>query len=213
MQTPSCAALRKLADEKDRSLANKEEELKVERATCKAVGEELAGVRATLEATGEKIQVLMDVENRLKDSFPALAASALNANSEHLMHLSKQQLDKLQSDAVNKLSEKESAIGNMLKPMQESLASLSTHSQNLEVKREGAYQSVLTEIQNIQRSHSDLRKETTQLVAALRAPKARGNWGELQLKKCVEFAGMVQYASFDVERFVRGRTRATVPIL
>ncbi|MGD0789981.1 MAG: hypothetical protein ABR898_18555, partial [Terracidiphilus sp.] len=101
------AALRNLADEKDRSLANKEEELKVERATCKAAGEELAGVRATLEATGEKIQALMDVENRLKDSFPALAASALNANSEHLMQLSKQQLDKQQSDAVSKLGEKE----------------------------------------------------------------------------------------------------------
>jgi DNA recombination protein RmuC len=198
------AALRRLGDEKDRSLTNKEEELKAERAACKAAGEELAGVRATLEATGEKIQALMDVEKNLKDSFPGLAASALNANSQHLMQLSKQQLDKQQSDAVNKLAEKETAIETLLKPMRESLAALSTHSQNLEVKREGAYQSVLTEIQNIQRSHTDLRKETTQLVAALRAPKARGNWGELQLKKCVEFAGMVQYASFDVERFVRG---------
>jgi DNA recombination protein RmuC len=207
------AALRKLADEKDRSLANKEEELKTEREASKTAGEELAGMRAKLEATGEKIQALMDVEKRLKDSFPALAASALNANSEHLMQLSKQQLDKQQSDAVNKLREKESAIGNMLKPMQESLAALSTHSQNLEVKREGAYQSVLTEIQNIQRSHTDLRKETTQLVAALRAPKARGNWGELQLRKCVEFAGMVQYASFDVERFVRGEDASYRPDL
>jgi DNA recombination protein RmuC len=207
------AALRKLADEKDRSLANKEEELKAERTACKAAGEELAGVRAKLDATGEKIQALMDVEKNLKDSFPALAASALNANSQHLMQLSKQQLDKQQSDAVNKLSEKETAIETLLKPMRESLAALSTHSQNLEVKREGAYQSVLSEIQNIQRSHTDLRKETTQLVAALRAPKARGNWGELQLKKCVEFAGMVQYASFDVEHFVRGEDASYRPDL
>jgi len=207
------AALRNLADEKDRSLANKEEELKVERATCKAAGEELAGVRATLEATGEKIQALMDVENRLKDSFPALAASALNANSEHLMQLSKQQLDKQQSDAVSKLGEKETAIETLLKPMQESLTRLATQSQDLELKREGAYSAVLAEVQNIQRSHTDLRKETTQLVAALRAPKVRGNWGELQLKKCVEFAGMVQYASFDVEQFVRGEDASYRPDL
>ena len=72
---------------------------------------------------------------------------------------------------------------------------------------------MLAEVQNIQRSHTDLRKETTQLVAALRAPKARGNWGELQLKKCVEFAGMVQYASFDVERFVRGEDASYRPDL
>jgi len=83
-------------------------------------------------------------------------------------------------------------------------ATLSAHSQSLEVKREGAYADVLAEVKNIRSSQADLRRETTQLVAALRAPKARGNWGELQLKKCVEFAGMVQYASFDVERFVRG---------
>jgi len=161
-------------------------------------------LQALVDAANELLRQRKEDEQGLKDSFAALAASALNANSQHLMQLSQQQLESQQRQAASNLSEKESAIENMLKPMQESLVALSTHSQNLEVKREGAYQSVLTEIQNIQRSHTDLRKETTQLVAALRAPKARGNWGELQLKKCVEFAGMVQYASFDVERFVRG---------
>ncbi|MGP8260672.1 MAG: DNA recombination protein RmuC [Acidobacteriaceae bacterium] len=178
--------------------------MNAEREASKAAGEELAGARAKLEATGEKIQALMDVEERLRDSFPTLAARALDANSERLMQLSKQQLQGQQNEAVNKLEEKETAIKKLLEPMQASLAALSTHTQNLEVKREGAYQAVLAEVQNIQRSQTDLRKETTQLVQALRAPKARGNWGELQLKKCVEFAGMVQYASFDVERFVRG---------
>jgi DNA recombination protein RmuC len=101
----------------------------------------------------------------------------------------------------------------LLKPMQESLAKLSTHSQNLEVKREGAYREVLTEIQNMQKSHVDLRRETTQLVAALRAPKVRGNWGEMQLRKCVEFAGMVQYASFEVEKFVKGEDVSIRPDL
>ncbi len=101
----------------------------------------------------------------------------------------------------------------MLKPMQESLAKLSTHSQNLEVKREGAYREVLTEIQNMQKSHLELRKETTQLVQALRAPKVRGNWGEMQLRKCVEFSGMVQYASFEVEKFVKGEDVSIRPDL
>src|SRR5207244_6374902 len=72
------------------------------------------------------------------------------------------------------------------------------------VNREGAYREVLADIQNMQKSHIDLRRETTQLVAALRAPQVRGNWGQMQLKKCVEFAGMLQYASFEVEKFVRG---------
>lgn len=207
------SALRRLSEEKEESLANKEAELKTEREASKSAGKELASVRAKLEATGEKIQALMDVEQRLKESFPTLAASALDANSRHLMQLSRQQLENQQKEAANKLEEKEKAIKTLLEPMQASLAALSTHSQNLEIKREGAYQAVLAEVQNIQRSHTDLRKETTQLVAALRAPKARGNWGELQLKKCVEFAGMVQYASFDVERFVRGEDASYRPDL
>ena len=152
-------------------------------------------------------------EQALKDAFAASAANALDANSQRLMQLSQQQLESQQRQVTNKLNEKETAIETLLRPMQESLARLATQSQELELKREGAYSAVLAEVQNIQRSHTDLRKETTQLVAALRAPKARGNWGELQLKKCVEFAGMVQYAPFDVERFVRGEDASYRPDL
>jgi DNA recombination protein RmuC len=169
----------------------------------------LAQVNAAKDAAKQRIAD----EQALKDAFAALAANALDANSQRLMQLSQQQLESQQRQATNKLNEKETAIETLLRPMQESLARLATQSQDLELKREGAYSAVLAEVQNIQRSHTDLRKETTQLVAALRAPKARGNWGELQLKKCVEFAGMVQYASFDVERFVRGEDTSYRPDL
>ncbi len=169
----------------------------------------LAQVNAAEESKRQRIAD----EQALKDAFAALAANALDANSQRLMQLSQQQLESQQRQVTNKLNEKETAIETLLRPMQESLARLATQSQELELKREGAYSAVLAEVQNIQRSHTDLRKETTQLVAALRAPKARGNWGELQLKKCVEFAGMVQYASFDVERFVRGEDASYRPDL
>ena len=174
---------------------------------------ELAGLRAKLEATGEKMQALSDVEKNLKESFAALAASALDANSQRLMALAKGELGQQQAKASNDLAAKETAIKNLLEPMQQSLANLSAYSQQLELKREGAYQAVLAEVQNIQRSHTDLRKETSQLVAALRAPKVRGNWGELQLRKCVEFAGMLEHASFDVERYVKGEDAAIRPDL
>ncbi|MGH9596069.1 MAG: DNA recombination protein RmuC, partial [Edaphobacter sp.] len=135
------------------------------------------------------------------------------ANSKRLMQLARGQMETQQVEAAKELAAKESAIEKLLKPMQDSLTKLSNHSQDLEVKREGAYREVLTEIQNMQNSHRDLRKETTQLVAALRAPKVRGNWGEMQLRKCVEFAGMVQYASFEVEKFVRGEDASIRPDL
>jgi DNA recombination protein RmuC len=202
---------------KERAIEEKARELEVvreagERARLES-GKLAARLDAEQKAAEEKIQALVAVEKSLKDSFEALAVNALDANSRRLMALAKGELDKQQMESAKDLAAKESAIEMLLKPMQESLAKLSTHSQDLEVKREGAYREVLSEIQNMQNSHRDLRKETTQLVAALRAPKVRGNWGEMQLRKCVEFAGMVQYASFEVEKFVKGEDVSIRPDL
>jgi DNA recombination protein RmuC len=202
---------------KERAIEEKVRELEVvreagEKARLEA-GKLAARLDAEQKAAEEKIQALVAVEKSLKDSFEALAVNALDANSRRLMALAKGELDKQQMESAKDLAAKESAIEMLLKPMQESLAKLSTHSQDLEVKREGAYREVLSEIQNMQNSHRDLRKETTQLVAALRAPKVRGNWGEMQLRKCVEFAGMVQYASFEVEKFVKGEDVSIRPDL
>jgi DNA recombination protein RmuC len=211
------AGLREGLATRDRVVGERVQELEAMRAAGEAARVEAAGLRAQMlaeqKATDEKIKALVDVETSLKTSFQALAASALHENSQQLIRLAKGELDKQQVESAKELAAKESAIEMLLKPMQESLAKLSTHSQDLEVKREGAYREVLSEIQNMQKSHVDLRKETTQLVAALRAPKVRGNWGEMQLRKCVEFAGMVQYASFEVEKFVRGEDVSIRPDL
>ena len=202
---------------KDRAIEEKVREVETLRTAGEVARLEAGRLAARLEAeqkaAEEKLQALVAVENSLKTSFHALAADALDANSKRLMQLAKGELDKQQMESVKDLAAKESAIEMLLKPMQESLAKLSTHSHELEVKRAGAYSEVLAEIQNMQKSHLDLRKETTQLVAALRAPKVRGNWGEMQLRKCVEFAGMVQYASFEVEKFVKGEDVSIRPDL
>ncbi len=192
-------------------------ELSSERGAAAAAREEAAALRAQLASEGraaeEKLQALVDVEKNLKATFENLAITALDANSRRLVGMAQAEMGKQQADAAKGLAAKESAIELLLKPMQESLERLSSHSQQLEVKREGAYHAVLAEIQNIQRSHTDLRRETTQLVQALRAPKVRGNWGEMQLRRCVEFSGMIQHASFDVERFVRGEDVSIRPDL
>jgi DNA recombination protein RmuC len=211
------AGLREGMAAKDRVIEEKAREVETLRGAAEAArldaGRLLARLEAEQRAAEEKIRALADVEKNLKASFQALAGEALDANSKRLVALAKGELDKQQMESAKELAAKESAIEMLLKPMQESLNKLSVHSQNLEVKREGAYREVLTEIQNMQKSHVDLRRETTQLVAALRAPKVRGNWGEMQLRKCVEFAGMVQYASFEVEKFVKGEDVSIRPDL
>jgi len=179
--------------------------------------EALAALRAQTEAerkaADDRVAALLQVEKNLKDAFQSLAANALDANSRQLLRMSQAELEKQKAAATSDLAKKETSIANMLEPMKLSLQKLSDHSLDLERKREGAYQAILAEVGNIQSSHKDLRKETTQLVQALRAPKVRGNWGEMQLRRCVEYSGMLEYASFEVEKFVRGEDVSVRPDL
>jgi DNA recombination protein RmuC len=158
-------------------------------------------------------QALLDAEKNLENTFQTLAASALDANSRRLLQLNEQELEKKRDEVNQDLTAKENSITLLLQPMQKSLEELTAHSRGMELKREGAYEAMLKELENIKSSHLDLRKETTQLVQALRAPKVRGNWGEMQLRRCVEHAGMVEHASFDVEKFVKGDDTSVRPDL
>ncbi len=181
-----------------------------ERAARDAAEARAVALQARLDAAAE---AQTRFEATIKDSFASIAVEELEKNSRRLMEANKAELDVQKTAVSSDLKEKETAIANMLRPMRESLEKLNAHSQNLEVQREGAYQKILAEVENIQRSHSDLRSETKQLVNALRAPKVRGNWGEMQLRRCVEHAGMVEYASFEVEKFVRGEDSSVRPDL
>src|SRR5258708_34432580 len=166
---------------KDRVIEEKVREVEAQRVAAEAArleaGRLVERVGAEQKAGEEKIRALMDVETSLKTSFHALAADALDANSRRLMALAKGELDKQQMESAKDLAAKESAIEMLLKPMQESLAKLSTHSQNLEVKREGAYREVLAEIQNMQKSHVDLRRATRHRGAEVWAARGPGDWG------------------------------------
>ena len=136
----------------------------------------------------------------LERAFGDLAARALSANNQSFLTLAKQELGGQSAAAKQTLEAKELAIKNMLDPLGAALKSLDEQARAMEVARSGAYFEVKTLVDNMQRSIpaslDALKNETAQLITALRAPKTRGNWGELQLKRCVEYAGMVQYCSF-----------------
>jgi DNA recombination protein RmuC len=198
-----------------RELAVRTGELTSAQTALKTQNQQITDLKTENARLEERLKAekvaLEQARDSLGDTFSALAAKALLDNNESFLTFAKQELGKQQQDAANSLGIKETAIANLLKPVGEALEKLQKETHELEVNREGAYQTVLTEIKNIQETHQGLRRETTQLVQALRAPKARGNWGELQLKRCIEFAGMVQHASFDVEVFVRGDEVAIKP--
>jgi DNA recombination protein RmuC len=136
----------------------------------------------------------------LDTAFKSAAADALRANTESFLTLAGQQLGGQTQEAKQTLEAKELAIKNLIDPLGATLKSLDEQTRAMETARSGAYAKVETLVGNLQQSIpaslSELKSETAQLIAALRAPKTRGNWGELQLKRCVEYAGMVEYCSF-----------------
>ena len=172
-------------------------ELEQLRGQCAALATEIARAQEQLKSgqaalTSER-ELLTQARDKLTDTFKSLAGDILKENNAQFLGL-----------ANRELSAKEESIEKLLSPVRETLGKLETQTKQLETERGKAYTEVLTEIKNIQRTHETLRMETTQLVQALRAPKARGNWGELQLKRCIEFAGMVERCSFDVEKHMKG---------
>ena len=158
---------------------------------------ELRATEANVEAEKHKYA---QMQTDLDRAFGDLAAKALNANNESFLTLAKRELGSKTDDAEKTLAAKELAIKNLLDPLKDTLTKLDTQTRELEVKRSGAYSEVRTLVENIKSSIpaslDALKNETAQLITALRAPKTRGNWGELQLKRCVEYAGMVEYCSF-----------------
>lgn len=191
------AGERKLAETRESALREQLQAAKTEADALKPKAEELARVEEQLKGEREKYaQMKADLDT----AFKSAAADALRANTQSFLALAKQELGGQNTAADQNLAKKEEAIRNLLDPLKETLGKLDTQAREMEKAREGAYGKVEALVQGIKddipRSVDALKNETAQLIAALRAPKTRGNWGELQLKRCVEYAGMVQYCSF-----------------
>jgi DNA recombination protein RmuC len=174
-QKTDLAAIRAQAGELTTEIARAQERLKA----------------AQLALAGER-ELLAEMSKQLKDDFKLTANEVLKESNSQFFGL-----------ANREFATKQEAIDALLNPVKDKLVELTNQTQQLEVKREGAYREVLAQVANIQETHKSLRLETSQLVQALRAPKVRGNWGEEQLTRCLEFAGMVKHCDFNTQVYVR----------
>ncbi len=127
---------------------------------------------------------IADLE-QMRDSFTALSAEALEKNSDNFLRLASEK----QTSANRDLKE-------LVGPLREQLGKLDTHVGELEKTRAGAYQEIRTEVRNLREGQTELRKETGNLVSALLRPETRGRWGEIQLRRVLESAGMVPGQDF-----------------
>jgi len=152
--------------------------------------------QAQEHATEEKLALLASTQERLSQAFKALSAEALEKSNTSFLQLAKETLGKFQEKAKGDLDKKHQSIEEVLKPVKESLVKLDTGMRALEKERKGEQESLKQQLKMMVDAEKELRTETSTLVKALRMPIIRGRWGEMQLRRVVELAGMVSHCDF-----------------
>lgn len=195
------AALEGEITERDRRIEAAAGELRSESVRAAGLETQLAEERKSAE---EKLGLLNDARQKLTEAFQQVSAEALNAGAQSFLELARNRFAELQTAEAEKHTERAAAIEGFVKPLQESLAKVDEKIQALETKREGAYAGLIEQIRTLALSQSQLQTQAGNLVTALRAPQVRGRWGEIQLKRVVELAGMVNYCDFATQVSVDG---------
>jgi len=162
------------------------------------------------KAASEKQAILEDLQAKLQDTFKALSADALKHNNQSFVELAKSHLATFQEAAKGDLELRQKSIEGLVKPIKDSLTQVDARIQDMEKSRQNAYVELCQQVKFLASDQVDLKKETRKLVEALRRPTVRGRWGEMQLRRVVELAGMVGYCDFSEQTSVtteEGRLR------
>jgi len=164
-----------------------------ERDRASRLEKDLEVERAKLQ---ERLLALQHAEDRLKESFSALSRSALEANTRSFLDLAEQQLKGSQGEAVKELEARRVAVDALVKPIADTMKKLEEQLQNAELRNAGTGASLSTQLEAMSQGQKELAAETDRLRRALRQPTGRGRWGEMQLKRVAELAGMLDHCDF-----------------
>ncbi|MDA1091696.1 MAG: DNA recombination protein RmuC [Acidobacteria bacterium] len=185
--------LAKRISQLDAAILTREQELSDARAHDGQQAERL--VRATAELDGERragadrIRLLEQAELRLREAFAAISADALRANNQSFLQLATASLSEFQKQAVVDLDHRQRSIDGLVKPLHDTLSQVNTKLLEVEKDRAGSQSQMREQLQT-------LATATTRLERALQTPHVRGGWGEVQLRRVVELAGMLDHCDF-----------------
>jgi DNA recombination protein RmuC len=177
-------------------IKQKEEQISKLQEECTQLTIDLTKLNEQQKTWEEKLSLLNNAKEELSDAFKALSAEALRNSNDQFLQLAKQNLETFQEGARGDLEKRQQAIDELVKPLKESLEKVDTKIWEIEKKRSSDFGSLNEQLKSLASSEAQLTKETSNLVTALKRPTVRGRWGEMQLRRVVEIAGMVGYCDF-----------------
>lgn len=169
-----------------------------EAARYKTAWEEAVGRREEQEARHRE-----NLET-LEDRFRTLSGEIYSETTRSFLTLAREELQRKNEDADRLMSRREEAIGDMVAPLHEHLEKVNARIGQMERERIDAFGAVSARMTDMLKAQGDLRTETANLVKALRLPQVRGRWGEVQLKRVVELAGMTSHVDFYEQESLEG---------
>jgi DNA recombination protein RmuC len=180
----------------------------------------------TAERRATRLQALLEAERRtaadklaeveraresLKDTFAALSADALARNNQRFLDLAKEKLGEFQQTATSDLAGRQKAINDLVLPLKESLGKVDSKLQEVDRDRAASHARLTEQLRSLTAAQSALQLETGRLARALRSPNIRGQWGELQLRRVLEAAGMLEGSHFELKESVNGDNGRLTP--
>jgi DNA recombination protein RmuC len=180
-------------------------------------GAEVARLGAALESeralAQSRDELRAQTDERLREAFDSLAGDALRRNNEAFVALAEARLATARTAAEGQLAQRQQAIEGVVTPLRESLDRVQQQLSAVERERAGSYSALLEQIGTMRQTSEQLRTETAQLVTALRAPQVRGRWGELQLERAVEAAGLTEHVDYVTQATAAGEDGRVRPDL
>lgn len=210
-------AMARLADEQARAIEDLTARLEAAREELVRYREEAAAQKATLEAREAAVEkersALVALRGELEEKFKSLASETFKASQKSFLALAEEAFKRHSGDARADLEKRQQAIAQLLAPMQESLKRYEENLARIEKARNEAYGSLSAELRNVLEAQAGVQKEAARLVNALRAqPKTRGRWGEHQLQRVMELAGMTEHVDYETQQaFSDDAARRLVP--
>ena len=141
-------------------------------------------------------------QDQLRESFAALAAATLKSSTDEFIKLADQKIGNVHKEAAIDLTRRQQELGSLVAPIKDSLLQVDAKLKEVEKNRVDDSASMRTMLSLVGQTQQQLQLETQNLTRALRSPGVRGQWGEVQLRKVVELAGMMAHCDFDEQRTI-----------